>query len=92
MGRFYERAEPEMDDLYAASDKGNKLHHTFWCFNANSGRYRRTWFWTDFVTWDEEKYEFVKASSVAGNGRFRRLDHEIPLGDNGITLSKAKGL
>lgn len=71
--------------------KENKLHHTFWCFNANSGDTGGLVL-DDFVTWDEEKYEFVKEVLWQENGRFVGLDHEIPLGDNGITLSKAKGL
>lgn len=41
----------------------------------------------DFTTWDEEKYEFVKKALWQKNGKFVGLDHEIPLGSNGITLS-----
>ena len=46
----------------------------------------------DFVTWDEEKYDFVKEVLWQEGGKFVGLDHAIPLGDNGITLKKAKGL
>ncbi len=46
----------------------------------------------DFVTWDEEKYAFVKEVLWQENGKFVGLDHAIPLGENGITLSDAEGL
>ncbi len=69
------------------------LHHTFWCFNANSGDTGGLVL-DDFTTWDEEKYAFVKEVLWQENGKFVGLDHEIPLGTagNGITLSEAKGL
>ena len=71
----------------------NHLHHTFWCFNANSGDTGGLVL-DDFKTWDEEKYAFVKEVLWQENGKFVGLDHEIPLGTagNGITLSDAKGL
>lgn len=70
-----------------------KLHHTFWCFNANSGDTGGLVL-DDFTTWDEEKYAFVKEVLWQENGKFVGLDHEIPLGTagNGISLSEAKGL
>lgn len=71
--------------------KDNKLNHTFWCFNANSGDTGGLVL-DDFKTWDEEKYAFVKEVLWQENGKFVGLDHAIPLGDNGITLSKAKGI
>ena len=67
------------------------LHHTFWCFNANSGDTGGLVL-DDFKTWDEEKYGFVKKVLWQEGGKFVGLDHEIPLGDGGITLSKSKGL
>lgn len=67
------------------------LNHTFWCFNANSGDTGGLVL-DDFTTWDEEKYAFVKEVLWQENGKFVGLDHKIPLGDNGITLSEAKGL
>jgi len=33
----------------------------------------------DFITWDEEKYAFIG------------LDHQIPLGSNGITVTEYYG-
>jgi Endoglucanase len=37
----------------------NKLNHTFWCFNANSGDTGGLVL-DDFKTWDEEKYKICK--------------------------------
>ena len=67
----------------------NKLHHTFWCFNANSGDTGGL-VYDDFATWDEEKYNFVKQALWTYNGKFVSLDQEIPLGKNGISLSQVK--
>ena len=67
--------------------KDNKLNHTFWCFNSNSGDTGGLVL-GDFITWDEEKYKFVKDVLWQKGGKFVGLDHEIPLGKNGMTLSK----
>ena len=67
------------------------LNHTFWCLNANSGDTGGLLL-DDFTTWDTEKYNFVKEVLWQENGKFVGLDHEIPLGENGITLKNAKGL
>lgn len=67
------------------------LNHTFWCLNANSGDTGGLLL-DDFTTWDSKKYEFVKEVLWQENGKFVGLDHEIPLGDNGINLNDAKGL
>ena len=69
--------------------KDNKINHTFWCFNSNSGDTGGLVL-DDFKTWDEDKYAFVKEVLWQQNGKFVGLDHEIPLGENGITLSEAK--
>ncbi len=69
--------------------KENRINHTFWCFNANSGDTGGL-VKDDFVTWDEEKYNFVKEVLWQQNGKFVGLDHDIPLGENGITLSEVK--
>ena len=66
--------------------KEKRLNHTFWCFNANSGDTGGL-VKDDFVTWDEEKYAFVKEVLWQQNGKFTGLDHQIPLGENGTTLS-----
>lgn len=68
------------------------LNHTFWCFNANSGDTGGLVL-DDFVTWDQEKYEFVREVLWQDqDGNFIGLDHAIPLGDNGICLSDYSGL
>ena len=69
--------------------KTYRLNHTFWCFNANSGDTGGI-VKDDFVTWDDEKYEFVKEVLWQENGKFVGLDHEIPLGTqgNGISLGE----
>lgn len=69
--------------------KTNRINHTFWCFNANSGDTGGL-VKDDFVTWDTEKYNFVKEVLWQQNGKFVGLDHDIPLGKNGITLSESE--
>ncbi|MBR1764603.1 MAG: cellulase family glycosylhydrolase [Ruminococcus sp.] len=71
--------------------KDNHVNHTFWCFNANSGDTGGLVL-DDFTTWDTEKYNFVKEVLWQQGGKFVGLDHEISLGDNGITLKAAKSL
>lgn len=65
--------------------KTNKLNHTFWCFNSNSGDTGGLVL-GDFVTWDEVKYKFVNEVLWQKDGKFVGLDHKIPLGKNGIAL------
>ena len=68
------------------------LHHTFWCFNANSGDTGGL-VKDDFKTWDEEKYNFVKEVLWQNEeGQFIGLDHAVPLGVNGIALSEYTGV
>ena len=68
------------------------LHHTFWCFNANSGDTGGL-VKDDFKTWDEEKYNFVKEVLwQTEDGKFIGLDHAVPLGLNGIALSDYDGV
>ena len=68
------------------------LNHTFWCFNANSGDTGGLVL-DDFVTWDEDKYEFVRQVLWQDqDGNFIGLDHAVALGDNGISLSEYSGL
>ncbi len=69
------------------------IHHTFWCFNENSGDTGGL-VYDDFGKWDEEKYEFVKpALWQTEGGQFIGLDHQIKLGQagNGISLSDYYG-
>ena len=68
------------------------LHHTFWCFNANSGDTGGL-VKDDFRTWDEEKYAFVREVLwQTEDGKFIGLDHAVPLGANGIALSDYTGV
>nr|AGS51642.1 endoglucanase [uncultured bacterium contig00017] len=66
-----------------------RLHHTFWCLNANSGDTGGL-LEHDFATWDEVKYAFVKEVLWQHKGKFVGLSQEIPLGQNGISLSELK--
>lgn len=69
----------------------NRIHHTFWCFNENSGDTGGL-VYDNFGTWDEEKYNFVLPSLwQTEDGTFIGLDHQIPLGANGITVSEYYG-
>lgn len=69
------------------------IHHTFWCFNANSGDTGGL-VGHDFKTWDEEKYAFVKPALWQSEGKFVGLDHQVPLGKSGygVALSSVKDL
>ncbi|MDE5936349.1 MAG: cellulase family glycosylhydrolase, partial [Ruminococcus sp.] len=63
------------------------IHHTFWCFNENSGDTGGL-VYDNFGKWDEEKYEFVRPSLWQNeSGKFISLDHKIPLGQSGGGIS-----
>ena len=68
----------------------NRIHHTFWCYNANSGDTGGL-VTHDFITWDEEKYELLKPALWQHDGKFVSLDHKVPLGANGISVSQVNG-
>lgn len=90
-----------IDEEHDADDKNTKwltllrdymiehrIHHTFWCFNENSGDTGGL-VYDNFGKWDEDKYALVKpALWQDDNGKFISLDHTIPLGKNGITVSE----
>lgn len=68
-----------------------KLSHTYWCFNANSGDTGGL-VKDDFKTWDEDKYALVKQVLWQNDsGKFVGLDHKVPLGANGISLTDFSG-
>jgi len=69
--------------------KDNRLHHTYWCYNQNSGDTGGL-ITADWVTWDEVRYAFVKEVLWQQDGKFVGLDSVIPLGNNGISLSQAR--
>ncbi len=66
----------------------NKIHHTFWCINANSGDTGGL-LKDDFKTWDEAKYNILKSALWQTNdGKFIGLDHKITLGRNGTNVEE----
>ncbi len=66
----------------------NKINHTFWCINPNSGDTGGL-LEGDWLTWDTAKYNMMKKTlwSDSKTGKFVGLDHEIPLGSNGETVT-----
>jgi endoglucanase len=63
----------------------NKIHHTFWCFNANSGDTGGL-VSHDFKTWDEAKYALLKPTLWQSGGKFVGLDHKVKLGTGGTNV------
>ena len=78
------------------------INHTFWCLNTNSGD--TGGLWSDFsyslnavtetsngttIKWEESKYALMeKALWQTDSGKYIGLDHQIPLGKNGMTLTE----
>ncbi|NMB33941.1 MAG: cellulase family glycosylhydrolase [Clostridium sp.] len=69
----------------------NRIHHTFWCINPNSGDTGGL-VGNDWSTWDEDKYGLLKPALWQSGGKFIGLDHQIPLGKNGISLGEYYGM
>ena len=69
----------------------NNLNFTFWCFNSNSGDTGGLVL-DDFKTWDNTKYSFVKEVLWQQDDKFVGLDHAVPLGNRGISLSEYNGV
>ncbi|HOQ37442.1 MAG TPA: cellulase family glycosylhydrolase [Acetivibrio sp.] len=69
----------------------NRIHHTFWCINPNSGDTGGL-VGNDWKTWDEEKYGLLKPALWQSGGKFIGLDHQIPLGKNGMSLGEYYGM
>ncbi len=66
----------------------NRINHTFWCINPNSGDTGGL-IGNDWSTWDAAKYALLKpALWQTSGGKFIGLDHQIPLGKNGISLGE----
>ncbi len=65
----------------------NHISHTFWCLNPNSGDTGGL-IGVDFKTWDDEKYGLFEPSlwQTQSSGKYIGLDHEVALGENGISL------
>lgn len=66
----------------------NHINHTFWGLNPNSGDTGGLLGY-DFKTWDDEKYGLFEESlwQTSKSGKYIGLDHETPLGENGITVA-----
>ncbi len=61
----------------------NKLNHTFWCVNPNSGDTGGILL-DDWTTVDSAKYNLVEPTLWQdGSGKFIGLDHEVNLGTGG---------
>ena len=61
----------------------NKLNHTFWCVNPNSGDTGGILL-DDWTTVDTAKYNLIKPTLWQnGSGKFIGLDHDVNLGTNG---------
>ncbi len=66
----------------------NRIHHTFWCFNENSGDTGGL-VYDNFGKWDEDKYALVKPALWQNDeGKFISLDHKTAIGTNGISLGE----
>lgn len=75
----------------------NHINHTFWCLNTNSGDTGGLWDSLSFsgtsgtkIDWNEEKYEMFEESlwQTQETGKYIGLDHQIPLGKNGLSLNE----
>ena len=66
----------------------NHINHTFWCINPNSGDTGGL-LKDDWSTWDTAKYNMMKQTlwTDSKTGKFVGLDHEVPLGSNGETVT-----
>lgn len=72
------------------------INHTFWCLNTNSGDTGGLWDDLGFmqgkgttIKWNQEKYNlFEKALWQTSSGKYIGLDHQTPLGANGVSLSQ----
>lgn len=67
----------------------NHINHTFWCLNPNSGDTGGL-LGSDFTTWDDNKYNLMEESlwQTQKSGKYIGLDHQMPLGDNGLSLTE----
>ena len=69
----------------------NKISHTFWCLNPNSGDTGGLWDY-GFSGWDAKKYALLeKTLWQDANGKYISLDHQRALGANGISVGEYYG-
>lgn len=74
------------------------INHTFWCLNTNSGDTGGLWKniscgqyeGTTKLDWEEEKYALMEPSlwQTSETGKYIGLDHQVPLGKNGLSLNE----
>ena len=66
----------------------NHINHTFWCLNPNSGDTAGLLSY-DFLKWDEVKYGMFEEAlwQTQKTGKYIGLDHQVALGENGISLN-----
>jgi endoglucanase len=62
----------------------NRIHHTFWCLNPNSGDTGGLLL-DDWTTWDSQKLAMLAPALWRYNGKWVGLDHQIPIGGAGST-------
>ncbi len=69
----------------------NHINHTFWCLNPNSGDTGGL-LDSSFTVWDDEKYDLFEPSlwQTSKTGKYIGLDHQQPLGVNGMGISVAE--
>ena len=67
----------------------NHINHTFWCINPNSGDTGGLLDYS-FKNWDEAKYDLMEPSlwQTLDSGKYIGLDHQTPLGKNGLSLNE----
>ena len=72
------------------------INHTFWCLNDDSGDTGGLWKSIQYnpstgtvTEWDAEKYDLFEPSlwQTSKTGKYIGLDHQTPLGVNGISTS-----
>ncbi len=75
-------------ELLAAYMTKHHINHTYWCLNPNSGDTGGL-LSHDFLTWDSGRYGILKKTLwQTKSGKFIGLDHQTPLGNNGVSLSQ----
>ena len=75
-------------ELLAAYMTKHHINHTYWCLNPNSGDTGGL-LSHDFLTWDSGRYGILKKTLwQTKSGKFIGLNHQTPLGSNGVSLSQ----
>lgn len=68
----------------------NRIHHTFWCLNPNSGDTGGLLL-DDWTTWDSQKLAMLAPALWRYDGKWVGLDHQIPIGGAGSTTGISLG-